>query len=132
MKTEMYEKPTMKEAYEKPTLRFVSLRSRDAVAGTCWGGHSGTKTWYYNTEGPGYVSFQIGGGKCTLNLINVKYYESSDDTEGEVISGTPGDSNYNSRYGELEAALSTSGGESGNNFNGEGADFPVNPDPQWS
>ena len=111
--------------YEKPRLTFVSLRDEKSVANTCWGGHGNRLTWYYDTKGKGYVSFQIGGGKCTLNLSNVIYYEE----KGE--KGTPLNKN-DVKYQELYAALESSGGESGNPFKGEGVDFPNTPDPKWS
>lgn len=113
----------MKKTYKKPNLKFVSMRNEETVANTCWGGHGNSMTWYYDTKGDGYVSFQIGGGKCTLDLSNITYYNG----KGEVIT------NDGSRDAELEAALKKSGGESGNPFKGEGVDFlPNNPDPSWS
>lgn len=111
--------------YEKPRLTFVSLRDEKSVANTCWGGHGNSMTWYYDTKGKGYVSFQIGGGKCTLNLSNVTYYE---EKGGNGASLNKNDT----KYQELRAALKSSGGESGNPFKGEGVDFPNTPDPKWS
>lgn len=45
--------------YEKPTLKCVSLRSDRKVAANCWSqsANATTKTWFYDSEGPGYVSF---------------------------------------------------------------------------
>lgn len=111
--------------YEKPRLTFVSLRDEKSVANTCWGGHGNRLTWYYDTKGKGYVSFQIGGGECTLNLSNVIYYEEKDG------NGVPLNKN-DTKYQELWAALKASKGESGNPFKGEGVDFPNTPDPKWS
>lgn len=113
----------MKKTYKKPELKLVSMRNEETVANTCWGGHGNKLTWYYDTSGEGWVSFQISGGSCTLNLDKVTYYKNRDD------EGTPVDA---SRLAELDAALRASGGESGNPFKGEGADFPTNPNPSWS
>lgn len=113
-----------KKKYEKPTIEFHGLQLKEDIANTCWGGHGNTMTWYYDTKGEGYVSFQIGGGKCTLNLSNVIYYKDIHDT-GTLISSGP-------QYDELKAALRASGGESGNPFKGEGSEFPNTPNPGWS
>lgn len=57
--------------YEKLSLKFVELRNEEAVANTCWGYHgTGTKL-YCDVSGEGYFSFQIAGGSCTLNAINI-------------------------------------------------------------
>lgn len=112
------------ETYEKPSLRFVSLRSREAVANTCWGNAGKGVTYFYNTQGTGYVSFQIGGGSCTLSLINVTYYD-SDNNPSSLAESDP-------RYQELYKALKSAGGESGNRFQGEGNIFPNNPNTGWS
>lgn len=111
--------------YEKPNMKFVSTRNEEAVANVCWGGHENRMTWYYDTEGAGYVSFQITGGKCTLNLDQVKYYTDKNDSGTIITKGSE-------KYTELENALATSGGESGNPFHGEGVDFPTDPNPSWS
>lgn len=115
----------MKKKYEKPRIEFHDLQLKEEIANTCWGGHGNGMTWYYDTKGTGYVSFQIGGGKCTLNLSNVTYYKNSTDNGTLIGKGNP-------QYNELEAALRDSGGESGNPFKGEGVDFPNTPNPSWS
>ena len=112
------------KTYEKPALKFVSLRNEEAVANTCWGGHGEKTTWYYNTSGTGYVSFQISGGRCTLSLTNVTYYDGQGN-QSYLYSG-------DTLYTELYNALLKSGGESGNPFKGEGTTFPNTPDTNWS
>lgn len=112
------------KTYQKPALKFVSLRNEEAVANTCWGGAGTTMTWYYNTSGTGYVSFQIASGSCTLSLINVTYY----DGQGNQSTLSSSDALYD----ELYKALMSSGGESGNPFKGEGVNFPTTPDTSWS
>lgn len=111
--------------YEKPRLTFVSLRDEKSVANTCWGGSGNSMTWYYDTKGKGYVSFQIGGVSCTLNLSNVIYYEEKDGNGTHL-------SENDVKYQELYAALESSGGDLGNPFKGEGINFPHTPDPKWS
>lgn len=108
-----------KEIYEKPSMKFVSIRNEEAVANTCWGGHSGALAWNYDTSGTGYVSFQIMGGKCSLDGLTVTYHNIPEDKQKAA-------------YDEMYAALMNSGGAQGNPFKGEGGDFPVNPDPSWS
>ena len=116
-----------KTNYEKPEVKLVSIRNDRAVANTCWGGHGNSTTWYYDISGQGYVSFQIGGGKCTLNLYNVTYYDKQNDESPEMLLES------DPKYHELYDALMTSGGDTGNPFKGEGLDFiPDNPDPEWS
>ena len=110
------------QSYEKPAMKFVSLRNESKVANTCWGGHGGSMKWYYDTEGPGYVSFQIGGGSCDLNLINVTYYDSQ---------GNASDADT-SKIEELNAALENAGGNKGSNFKGEDSIFPTTPGTEWS
>lgn len=112
--------------YRKPEMKFVEIRNENSVANTCWGGHGSNMSWYYDTQGEGYVSFQIAGGSCALNLTNVLYYDKQNDDTPEKIDGN------DPKYKELYNALIVSGGESGNPFKGEGVDFPINPDPEWS
>ena len=111
--------------YEKPKMKFVSLRNKKEVAYRCWRGHGNRDTWYYDTQGPGYVSFQIGGGECALNLSNVNYYEHRD-APAEKINPD------NEKYEELHNALLKSGGAEGNPFKGEGVNFFPDPNPEWS
>lgn len=115
----------MTTSYEKPSLKFVSVRNEESVADTCWGGHGNRETWYYDTEGAGYVSFQIGGDKCHLSLDQVTYYTDKNDSGTPLTEGS-------AKYIELQNALVTSGGESGNPFKGQGAEFPTDPNPSWS
>lgn len=116
-----------KTNYEKPEVKLVSIRNDRAVANVCWGGHGKPNTWYYDISGQGYVSFQIGGGSCALNLINVTYYDKQNDESPEQLTDT------DPKYLELYNALLYSGGAQGNPFAGEGIDFiPDNPDPEWS
>lgn len=109
--------------YEKPTMTFVSLRSEDAVANTCWGHHGTGYTYYYDLPGTGYLSFQIGDGSCTLNLTNVLYY----DDIGAPSPATPDQQNalYN-------AIIASSTGEAANSYKGLGSTILPNPDPSWS
>lgn len=115
---------TMK--YEKPALEFVSLRNEAAVADTCWGYHGTPTQLFCDIEGEGYMSFQIGEGSCTLNLINVKYHEEQGSEGVLVFDGDP-------KHETLEDILVNSGGESGNPYKGMGTIvFPDKPDPTWS
>lgn len=112
--------------YEKPKMKFVSLRNKKEVANRCWSGSNNTTTWYYDTQGPGYVSFQIGGGECKLNLSNVKYYENNE-SQGQDINQT------HEKYNELNNTLRNYHGGTGESFHGEGVDFiPDKPNPEWS
>ena len=114
-----------KKKYEKPRIEFHDLQLKEEIANTCWGGHGNSMTWFYDTKGPGYASFQISGGKCTLTkdtFSNVTYYDAK---------GNPG-TITSDQYNELYTALKNSGGESGNPFKGEGKEFPTTPDPSWS
>ena len=62
--------------YEKPAMKIVSLRSKTAVAGNCWSDEasSGGKTWYYDTEGKGYVEFTL-SHNCSGNVSDLTGYE---------------------------------------------------------
>ena len=118
----MNEKLTTKK-YEKPAMKFVSLRSEEAVANTCWGYKGSDTHLYCDIPGEGYFSFQIGGGKCTLNLINVTYY----DGEGQISVYT------SEQYQSLVGILTSSGGESGNPYHGMGTTvIPDHPGQGWS
>lgn len=117
----MKAKKTMKE-YEKPALKFVSVRNEEAVANTCWG-YGGTDTKLYcDIPGEGYVSFQIGNKKCSLDIINVTYYD------GNGI-GTPASSE---QIAALDKILRQSGGESGNPYSGEGSTVIPGTPGDWS
>ena len=110
------------EIYEKPMLKFASLRNEDAVANTCWGYHGTDTLLYCDIPGEGYFSFQIAGGSCTLNAINIIYY----DSEG----------NRSTYTSEQEAALMNilkeAGGESGNPYKGEGSTIIPDHPGNWS
>lgn len=116
--------------YEKPELKFVSLRNEETVAATCWGHHGSDTVLYCDIPGEGYCSFQIGGGSCTLNLINVWYY-SDQNGDGEITSDEHELAN-DDQVAALEAVLKAAGGESGNPFKGEGSTVVEKPDPSWS
>lgn len=110
------------EKYEKPTLKFVSLRNENAVADTCWGYHGSGKVLYCDIPGEGYCSFQIGGGSCDLNLINVMYY----DSEGISSAAT------SEQIAALTAAINK-GGNNGQPYKGMGSIvIPDAPHPSWS
>ena len=49
----------MNVQYKKPEMNFVSLRNENKVAGTCWGYHGTPTQLFYDSEGQGFVSFQI-------------------------------------------------------------------------
>ncbi len=117
----MEAKKTMKE-YEKPALKFVSVRNEETVANTCWGYHGSDTKLYCDVSGEGYFSFQIAGGSCTLNAINIVYY----DGEGNVSSYTQ------AQYDELMKILNSAGGESGNPYKGEGTTIIPEHPGQWS
>ena len=108
--------------YEKPALKFVELRNEEAVANTCWGYHGTDTKLYCDIPGEGYVSFQIAAGPCTLNLINVTYYDSN----GNAAAATK------AQIDALDAILRKSGGESGNPFAGEGSTVIPGTPGDWS
>ena len=108
--------------YEKPSLKFVELRNEEAVANTCWGYHGKDTELYCDIPGEGYVSFQIGGDSCTLNLIKVYYY----DGNGNKSNATA------TQIADLDAILRASGGESGNPYSGEGSTVIPGHPGQWS
>ena len=110
------------EKYEKPEVKFVALRNEEAVANTCWGYHGTDTVLYCDIPGEGYVSFQIGEGSCTLNLINVIYY---DKDRNEAVA-------TNDQVAALEAILKASGGESGNPYSGEGTTIIPDHPGNWS
>lgn len=110
------------EIYEKPMLKFASLRNEETVAATCWG-YGGTDTKLFcDIPGEGYVSFQIGNKKCSLDLINVIYYDGD---------GNTSNANQN-QIRILEDILRKSGGESGNNYSGEGSTVLPDEPGNWS
>lgn len=112
----------MTETYEKPKMKFVSLRNEEAVANTCWGYHGTDTVLYCDIPGEGYFSFQIAGGSCTLNAINLVYY----DGDGNVKP-------YNSEQkAALMKILQSAGGESGNPYKGEGTTIIPDHPGQWS
>ena len=112
--------------YEKPAMRFVSLRSEETIADTCWGYHGTGTDLYFDTDGTGYCSFQIAEGPCALNLINVYYYDKYGDDSPEALS--PGDA----RYEALNQALINAGGNGGTSFKGQKDIIFENPSENWS
>ncbi len=91
----------MKE-YKEPEIQFISLNPSEKVASPCWAyavNNKPSPTYYYDLEGPGYVSFEIakndkkakeialfGNGKgCDGGMpCNVYYYY---DMNGDKIIG---------------------------------------------
>lgn len=108
--------------YEKPALKFVELRNEEAVAKTCWGYHGTDTKLYCDVSGEGYFSFQIAAGSCTLNAINIVYY----DGEGNVGSYTQ------AQYDELMKILNSANGESGNSYKGVGTTIIPDHPGDWS
>ena len=115
-----------RERYEKPALKFVSLRNEEEVAKTCWGYLGKNTTLYCDIPGEGYCSFQIGEGDCSLNLIEVRYYQNENDDTGTYIFD--GDS----RFEALEQVLSASGGSDGNPYSGMGSVVIPDHPGDWS
>ena len=112
----------MTKQYEKPAMKFVELRSREEVANTCWGYHGTGTDLYCDIPGEGYFSFQIAGGSCALNLVNVVYY----DGNGNPASYT------SEQYTALMQILESAGGESGNPYKGEGTTIIPDHPGSWS
>jgi len=110
------------ERYEKPAMKFVSLMSEEAVANACWGYHGTDTRLYCDIPGEGYFSFQIKGGSCTLDAINIVYY----DGEGHESSYTQ------EQYNQLINILENAGGESGNPYKGEGTTIIPDHPGNWS
>ncbi len=110
------------EQYEKPAMKFVKLRNQEEVANTCWGYHGTDTVLYCDVPGEGYFSFQIKGGSCTLDAINIVYY----DGDGKVASYTQ------AQYNELMSILQNAGGESGNPYKGEGTTIIPDHPGDWS
>lgn len=116
-----------KKKYEKPTIEFHHLQLKEEIANRCWSGKGGKLTWFYDISGKGYVSFQIdktgqSGNGCSLNLMNVTYYDGEGNSSGVTAD----------QLTELNNALAASNGNDGNNFAGEGVNFPTKPNPFWS
>lgn len=121
----------MNTIYEKPQMKYVAMRNEEKIAGTCWGHHSDGTTMYADIPGPGYCSFQIGGKKCDLALVNVKYVKKVRNPktgEYEMITSDP----TSVQVAELNNILASSGGSSGNSYSGEGTIVMPEPDPKWS
>lgn len=111
------------EKYEKPAMKFISLRNEEAVAATCWGNHGTDYTYYCDIQGAGYVSFQIGQGNCSMNLVNVTYY----DNEGNSSAASEA---------QIEALKQTlienSNNGKGTNHSAMGSIVLPDPSPAWS
>ena len=130
-----------KKKYESPRIEFHDLQLKEEIANQCWGGSGKGVTWYYDTDGPGFVSFQSDanltgrkkdqGNNCgDLYLCNVRFYTDKSDKVG-----TPIDSNnpkYTEFYNALEDELRNSGGNAGNPFKGENGKFPTYIKPGFS
>ena len=112
----------MTKQYEKPAMKFVELRSREEVANTCWGYHGTDTLLYCDIPGEGYFSFQIAGGSCSLNAINIQYYDGN---------GNPG-SYTSDQYNALMQILESAGGQSGNPSKGEGTTVIPDHPGNWS
>ena len=132
----------MNKTYERPMLKNVSLRNEEAVANTCWGHHCGTtaeeqangQVLYTDLKGDGWASFKIGGGSCTLNLIQVRYHSGKErecwGNDGLHDINCPGVADATAdQIAELTATLKAAGGESGNPYKGEGS-VTIIPDPE--
>lgn len=112
--------------YEKPAMEFVSLRSEEAVADTCWGYHGSSQVFYWDFDGEGFMSFQIAQGSCALNLINVKYHPDQG-SAGVIVD------EKSAYYKALVDHLtSTGGGSAANPYKEMGESIFPNPDPEWS
>ncbi len=117
--------------YEKPAMKFVELRNEQAVANTCWGGtiEKQNLTWYYDTEGVGFISFQMKGKSCEgAQPINVYYYGEDTDGDGKI---TKNDNCINASEAQKGELLEKLGGKA-NNWDGESSLTPTEPHPSWS
>lgn len=108
--------------YEKPKMEFVNVQNENKIANTCWGYHGTDTLLYCDIPGKGYLSFQIGNKKCSLDLINVMYY----DNEGNSSLATA------DQIATLTEILISSGGESGNPYKGEGSTIIPDHPGDWS
>ena len=128
--------------YEKPSMKYVSLRNESNVADTCWGHHNKGTTLYCDIDGPGWTSFQIAAGSCSLNLINVYYYTDTNgngkadkEDEGILIASDEKhvSTEYTNQYTSLFNKLKEASGSDGNSFKGESEIYvPDNPTESWS
>lgn len=71
--------------YKKPEVKFVSLRNEKRIAnGNCWSKEASNngKTWYYDTEGLGYISFTL-DQNCSGNgtIQNAEPHNYTDETK---------------------------------------------------
>lgn len=98
--------------YEKPKMEFVNVQNENKIANTCWGHHNKGTTLYCDLPGEGWCSFQIARGNCSLNLINIQYYQSEN---------TPGIPANEDQISSLTSILVNSGGTDGNPYAGEGS-----------
>ena len=134
----------MVKTYERPMLKNVSLRNETAVADTCWGHHASGKTLYADLPGPGWTSFQITKGSCSLSLTNVTYHSGVEgecrttrDGEGNLIhdnTNCKGVSASLDQISTLTSVLEKAGGNDGTSFAGEGSVVitkPPAPDSSW-
>lgn len=107
--------------YESPKVEFESIRLNEKIANTCWGHHGKGTQLFYDVKGAGYIGFYITGGSCEFGegKISVNYYNIPE-------------KNKDNAYKEFYKAVINSGGDTGNNYNGEGTVIKPNPDPNWS
>lgn len=121
------------ETYEKPALKFVSVRNEEKIANTCWGFHGTGTSLYCDITGKGFVSFQIGGSSCELNLINVQYYGEDTNGDGKITQDDTSKQATTEQEHELYEILVNAGGNKGTSFREEGTIvIPGNPDGSWS
>lgn len=119
----------MRKQYTAPEIMFADFKTKERIADTCWGldkNHNHNVTRYYDTNGTGYVSFNvIGTGSCANpDAYDVFYYEYEGATPVRV-DGTKYET-------EVETALRLKGGNDGQPYKGLSFDFPQKPDPSWS
>lgn len=109
--------------YEKPKMEFVNVQNENKIANTCWGHHNKGTTLYCDLPGEGWCSFQIAQGNCSLNLINIQYYQSEN---------TPGIPANEDQISSLTSILVNSGGTDGNPYAGEGSTIIEDHPGDWS
>ena len=110
----------MTKDYAKPSLKFVSLRNDEAVADNCWHASANGTTgwWFYDSEGPGYVTFRM-EGNCSGR------YDS--------FSFIPGDDGSYENEASAIANLKTMLDRDGKQLFTDGGTFsPDKPGEEWS
>lgn len=104
-------------------MEFVNVQNENKIANTCWGHHNKGTTLYCDLPGEGWCSFQIARGNCSLNLINIQYYQSEN---------TPGIPANEDQISSLTSILENSGGTDGNPYAGEGSTIIEDHPGDWS